>query len=264
MRRLLPVDTGETEIAPEKIYAVPELNFPTQGEANRPYIYFNMVSSADGKITTRMGNAEGLGTRTDRLLMQRLRAASDAVLVGAGTFRHDAITPEVKPEFADERQKYFPNNPQPLGMVLSNSGDLPLDNKFFRAGRERRVVFLGPKATAEAEQRLAEHAQVFRLSAGSSGEPSIAELLKIAFSSLKVRRLLVEGGPTLNYSFVSQGYADELFWTLAPKIVGGSENPTLVEGPGLGFDPNKLPQLKLISIYQEVNELFFRYKFVIT
>lgn len=268
MRRLLPLDLNDGEIVPETVYSVPELNFPQHGVAasdratKRPYVYFNMVSSADGKITTQKGNAEGLGTRTDRLLMQKLRAASDAVLVGAGTFRHDPIIPDVKPEFAAERQHYFPDAPHPLGMVLSSDGDLPLNNKFFRAGRKRRVVFLGPKATKETEQKLAEHAQIFRLSGDSHGEPDIKELAQIAFSELKVRRLLIEGGPTLNYSFVAQGYADELFWTLAPKIVGGSENGSLVQGPELGFDPEKLPQLKLVSLYQHASELFLRYKFI--
>lgn len=273
------IRTGEIELG--EIYSVPELNFPAEGvslarESNqplkveskftspvvqRPYLYFNMVSSIDGKITTRADNAEGLGTRSDRGLMQRLRMASDAVLIGSNTFRHDPFIPDVKPEFAVERQRYFPNQPQPLALVLSGDGNLPLDNKFFRATRERRLIFLGPQATPEAEQRLAERAQIFRLGADSQGRPDLKQLLEIAWKQLKVRWLLVEGGPTLNYAFISQGWADEFFWTLAPKMVGGSQNLSAVEGPGKGFELGQLPNLHLISIYEQESELFMRYRF---
>jgi len=265
MQQLFPVNSN-SQIEPYNLYGVPDLDFPSEGVAlkhgeRRPYIYFNLVSSVDGKITTQTDNAEGLGTRTDRTVMRRLRLASDAVLVGASTFRRDPIVPDTRPEFVTERHRYFPDAPHPLGMVLSSQGDLPLDNKFFQAPSSRRIVWLGPQATLETEQKLSAHARVLRLAEDTAQKPDLRQLLVRAYQELGIRRLLVEGGPTLNYSFIAQGWADELFWTLAPKIVGGSQNPSLVEGPGKGFDLTDLKKLQLVSIYAEASELFMRYKF---
>jgi riboflavin-specific deaminase-like protein len=228
-----------------------------------------MVSSVDGKITTLADNAEGLGSRTDRLLMQRLRIASDAVLIGASTFRRDPFVPDVKPEFAAERANFFPQQPHPLAMVLSSDGNLPLESKFFQAERNRRVIFLGPQASTATVYHLNTYAQVFQLEAmpftesGTDRQADLGQLLRIAFDELGIRKLLVEGGPTLNYAFISQHWADELFWTLAPKIVGGNANLSLVEGPGKGFGLAQLPLLQLLSIYEQSNELFMRYKFLV-
>ncbi len=266
MQQLFPPNSNN-EIEPHSLYSVPDLGFPPEGVAlarhgeRRPYIFFNLVSSVDGKITTQSDNAEGLGTRVDRTIMRRLRLASDAVLVGASTFRHDPIVPDTRPEFVAERHRYFPDAPHPLAMVLSSDGDLPLDNKFFQAPASRRIVWLGPKANLETEQKLAGHARVLRLEASEAGQPDLQQLLVKAYLELGIRRLLVEGGPTLNYSFIGQDWADELFWTLAPKIVGGSQNPSLVEGPGKGFEVADLKKLQLVSIYAEASELFMRYKF---
>jgi 2,5-diamino-6-(ribosylamino)-4(3H)-pyrimidinone 5'-phosphate reductase len=73
-----------------------------------------------------------------------------------------------------------------------------------------------------------------------------------------VDALLVEGGPTLNYSLISLGLADELFLTLAPKVLGGEvpNSLTVVEGPLLrpnGIEP------KIVSIHLCDGELFLRY-----
>jgi len=73
-----------------------------------------------------------------------------------------------------------------------------------------------------------------------------------------VNVLLVEGGPVLNHALISSGLADELFLTLAPKLLGG-ERPgtlTILEGPTL--TPHKTEQ-NLISIHLSGEELFLRY-----
>ena len=71
--------------------------------------------------------------------------------------------------------------------------------------------------------------------------------------------LLVEGGPALNYALVSAGLADELFLTLAPKLLGGTRDEalTMLEGPAV---PHLItPEPELISVYLSDNELFLRY-----
>lgn len=264
MQRLFP--DYNPDLASQDIYSVPELNFPIEGlplenGRRRPYVYFNMVASVDGKAVSVRGNAEGLGSQMDRFLMHRLRAAADAVLVGAETFRRDPYVPQVKPEAARERQQYFPGAPQPLGIVISRDGNLPLDKKFFdREKAANRLVLLGQSASSEKEAAFKPFARVLRVPDGADGRPDESWFLETLFREFGVRRLLCEGGPSLNYSLISQGLGDEFFWTLAPKLVGGAANSTILTGPGNGFPLDRMPGLSLLSIYEQASELFFRYK----
>jgi 2,5-diamino-6-(ribosylamino)-4(3H)-pyrimidinone 5'-phosphate reductase len=264
MQRLFPDNLPGLDL--QSVYSVPELNFPTTGiplanGGRRSYVYFNMVASVDGKAVSASGNAEGLGSPTDRFLMHRLRAAADAVLIGAETFRRDPFVPQVSPEAATERHRYFPDAPQPLGIVISGDGNLPLDKKFFdRANAANRLVVLGQAATSQKEAAFQPFARTVRAPDREGGRPDESWLLDYLYRELGVRRLLCEGGPSLNFSFISRGLGDELFWTLAPKLVGGSTNRTILAGPGPGFPLDRMPRLNLISLYEQTNELFFRYK----
>ncbi len=264
MQRLFPAN--KPDLAPQNIYSVPELNFPGEGVSledggRRPYVFFNMVASVDGKAVSVSGNAEGLGSATDRLLMHRLRAAADAVLVGAETFRRDAYVPQIKPEAASERHQYFPARPQPLGIVISQDGNLPLDKKFFnREKAADRLVVLGQSASSAKEAAFKPYAQVLRVPDREGGRPDESWLLAYLYRELGIRWLLCEGGPSLNFSFIWRGLGDEFFWTLAPKLVGGAANSTILSGPGHGFPLEQMPRLNLLSLYEQTNELFFRYK----
>ncbi|CAN1210334.1 5-amino-6-(5-phosphoribosylamino)uracil reductase [Tumidithrix helvetica PCC 7403] len=260
------------------IYTFEELGFPTEGipffqsgePRTRPYIVFNMVSSVDGKATTHAGELTGLGSRPDRKLMQRLRAQMDGVLVGGGTLRVDPFIPTVSPELAEERSLHFPDRPQPLGIVVSNRGNLPTEHQFWAAGRDLRVVFLGESALESVERELSQKAIVVRLLRNASkyganggavsGEVDLGEMLHRLFTQFGVQRLLVEGGPSLNYAFISQGWCDEIFLTLSPRLVGGVENSSVIAGAGYGMGTGDLPQLKLRSLYRHEDELFLRYQ----
>ncbi|TYQ26507.1 RibD family protein [Pseudanabaena sp. UWO311] len=251
----------------DHIYNFEELAFPTEGvefelnagdrPAKRPYIAFNMVSSVDGKATTYQGKLTGLGSRPDRLLMQRLRSQFDAVLAGGTTLRQDAFIPTVPPDLLEERQKNF-LQPQPLGIVISNSGNLPSDHRFWNAGKDLRIALLGQDTSVEPW--LEEKAQIFRFPTNDH-QIDIKQVLAMLFEKLGIQRLLVEGGPALNYSLISQGLADELFLTLSPHIVGGADNMTVVGGSGYGLGGTDLPKLKLRSLYHHESELFLRYQF---
>ena len=74
-----------------------------------------------------------------------------------------------------------------------------------------------------------------------------------------VQRLVCLGGPRTNAWIIEAGLVDELFLTIAPKIQGGSEGTTAVEGHG--FSPHALVQLELLSAYRAGGELFLRYHF---
>ncbi|MFQ5941321.1 MAG: dihydrofolate reductase family protein, partial [Nitrososphaerales archaeon] len=76
-----------------------------------------------------------------------------------------------------------------------------------------------------------------------------------------VKRLLVEGGGEINWSMLSSGFVDEIILTLAPRIVGGRDAITFVEGKGFEKIDNGV-KLKLEKTRKIDNELILSYKII--
>jgi len=240
--RLYPLPPREVPAG--EIYA--DLELPPPGRQNpwRPYVIINMVSSIDGKSTVG-GRTAGLGDETDRQTMRNLRSKADAVMVGAGTLRSERLSLGL-----DEP----PARPQPLAVVATKSGDVPLgSNLILHQGQE--VLLLSPE---NLSTRRDERVRQLRVPAGPSGDPHLREALKRLKSEHAVDLLLVEGGPTLNHALASRGLADELFLTLAPQLLGGEDRDalTVLGGPPL---PPAASSPKLLSGYLAMDELFLRY-----
>ncbi|MBI4320640.1 MAG: dihydrofolate reductase family protein [Chloroflexi bacterium] len=232
-----------------------ELEFP-EPPPGRPYVAMNMVSTIDGKVTIG-GRSFPVGSAVDHGLMRKIRAAVDMVIVGAGTLRNEDVNFSL-PAALQERRLLRGLGPHPLAAVISASAELPLQRKFFQSADFESIVFTSERADRARIRALESYARVIVV---GQKDVDLNRLMSILVDDLGVKRLLVEGGPTLNFSFVDAGYADELFWTVAPKIVGGREL-TMVEGKGL--DPGRVAKLKLLSAFAYNEELYLRYRFVST
>ena len=249
MQRLLP---DFRVLKPEEVYG--DLTFPN-GAGERPYTVINMVTTVDGKASLG-GKAFGLGSRVDRMVMRRIRAAADGLLVGAETLRRENVDPTV-PTQLESRRVALGMSPQPAAIVVTATADLPLERTFFKATGFSRVIVTTESASAERVARLERYARVLRIGANAVDLPTMMTALA---RSLGLRRVVVEGGPTLNAALIAEGLVDELFWTVAPKILGGAAMRTMVEGRPLPLD--RIPHLDLMSLHRYDSELFIRYRLV--
>jgi riboflavin biosynthesis pyrimidine reductase len=87
---------------------------------------------------------------------------------------------------------------------------------------------------------------------GPRGKADLPALLR-SLREEGVRALLCEGGPTLHGALQAAGLVDELFLTIAPKLVGGIA-PRILEGDLPGVKP-----LELAWLLEQDGELFARY-----
>ena len=233
------------------------LEFPDP-PSDRPYTAINMVMSADGRTTVE-GSERGLGSETDQRLMRELRVHFDVVLNGAGTFRASGTSARLnRPELEQWRiERGMP--PTPIAAVLTRSGDLPPDRRFFTDHSFDAVVYLSSAAPPSAHKRLA-----------ALGRPVIEvpqdKEIQAAFHHMReqlgAQRILVEGGASLNGAIIQANLADEFFLTLSPKIIGGPTQTPAVQWP-TPASLRTLQHLDLIQAHQDpqTNELFLRYKF---
>jgi 2,5-diamino-6-(ribosylamino)-4(3H)-pyrimidinone 5'-phosphate reductase len=242
--RLYPLPVQE--IVAEGIYEDLRLPPPERRDPSRPYVIINMVSSLDGRAAVE-GKSSRIGSETDRQTMRTLRSKSDAVMIGAATLRAEKLSLGL-----DD-----PSREPPLAVIVTKTGDVPLRRNLI-VGEHQKVLVITTQHAPEYldEGELHESARVLRVSSIPSGAINLREALDVLKAEHAVELLLVEGGPTLNHSLISQNLVDELFLTLAPKLLGGTlcESLTILNGPILATRDSNL-----LSAHLAGDELFLRY-----
>jgi 2,5-diamino-6-(ribosylamino)-4(3H)-pyrimidinone 5'-phosphate reductase len=197
---------------------------------DRPYVYINVAMTADGKIDTFERHGSAISSQRDKERVDRLRAESDAVMVGGRTLLDENPKLTVKSmELRAEREAHgLPPNPAKVGIV--SNADLGPDSDFLNAGPARVVIFTTQATSKEQQEFLRARGVELYVH-----ETQRVDLPK-ALSTLKesgIDRLMVEGGATLNFELLRLGLVDELTAYVAPLVFGGESAPTLAAGPGL-------------------------------
>lgn len=207
----------------------------------RPYVIVNVAATADGKLAARERRQLRISGPEDRARVDRLRASVDAILVGVGTVLADDPGLAVRSAVLRRSRaaRGLPENP--LRAVVDSRARTPVRAELLRRGPGERLLFVSRRASAARVGRLRGRAEV-----EVAGERRVS--LGRALASLRrrgVRRLLVEGGPTLLDSLFREGRVDELRVYVGPLLVGGERAVSIVEGKGL---PGRSPlPLRLVS-----------------
>jgi riboflavin-specific deaminase-like protein len=217
--------------------------------AGRPFVFLNMVTTADGRAALG-GRTEALGSEADTLLLTELRALADAVLIGPGTLRAEGYGHLMRNPERLARRRAAGLEPVPTAVILSRSLDLPWDAGLFAAEGQPVLVYTQSDAKPPDVTASLQVAQTTKRS-----EPFVAGALA-DLRQRGVRALLCEGGPTLNRALLAEGVVDELFLTVAPLLAGDADAPRIVEGDDL---PAPL-EMELTWILRHEDELYLRYR----
>jgi riboflavin-specific deaminase-like protein len=209
---------------------------------DRPYLGINMVATADGRAAVH-GSAVGIGSPVDKRLMRELRAEADVVMHGAGTVRADPLSARVPADLVPQRLAHG-LSAQPLGAIVTRSGNLPPHHPYYDSPT---VVYVTSEKTVPVEAPTVAVCHVANV------EAVIRDLGRRG-----ARRVLCEGGPTLNAALFEARLIDEMFLTIAPKLVAGDDPLTIVRGPSF---PAPL-HLELRSLVELEGELFLQYRVI--
>jgi len=195
-----------------------------------------MVTTVDGKILSgeRDESVIDLGSRNDHLLMQRILAASDAVMVGAQTLRASPTT-------------WIPKCGATI--VVTRSGHIPYDSGFFQGGSS----FVA--APSDSDIQAPDGVEVLKTGDKSVDFQALFEILR---NRLEIERLSVLGGSELNAQLIRANLIDELFVTIAPKVKLGRDVPTYADGDALARC--EIQNYRLVEHHAIANEIFIRYR----
>jgi riboflavin biosynthesis pyrimidine reductase len=248
------------------------LQFPPPGA--RPHVIGNFVTTLDGVVSLGVagktnGDEISGSNPQDSMLMGLLRAAADAVIVGAGTLhqspRHvwtpEFVFPPLDASYRMLRSRMGRENP-PLCAVVSAGGTLDPGLPVFTGGKAPAAII----TTAGGEKEIRKKgvpSGVRVIPAGVHDTLTISEILDALLRLVPGGRiLLVEGGPHLIGQFFDEGYMDELFLTLSPRLAGrDGQSDRLGLIAGRVFLPEKLVTGRLNGVRKSGSHLFLRYAF---
>jgi riboflavin biosynthesis pyrimidine reductase len=213
--------------------------------AGRPRVALNFAATLDGRASIE-GRSGPIGSDTDTAMLVGLRQRFDAVMIGAGTMRVEQYSRIITDPEKRARREALGLPGDPL-MVIVGSLDLPWDAGLFTDGGGKVILFTG------AEGDPPETATPVEVIREPGGRVEMATALRHLRAEHDVRAVLCEGGPRLHSQLQAGKLADELFLTIAPKLVGAGA--TILEGA-----LPEVARLELVWLLQEGSELFARYK----
>lgn len=198
----------------------------------RPWVVAKYAMTLDGKICTRTGDSQWISGAESRAKVHRLRKQLTAILCGIGTVLAD--DPMLNTRIADE-----PEARNPIRIVLDRQLRIPLASQLVRTAGQIETIVVHATPALEQTEKIA---QLKRLSVKVWCCDTLEELMQKCGEE-RIDSILVEGGGTINEAFLQAGLIDEVYAFVAPKIIGGKEAKTPVEG--LGFE--KLSEALLLN-----------------
>ncbi len=221
---------------------------------NRPHITVILAMSADGKIADSRRSAARFGSAFDRTHLEKQIAVADAVLFGADTLRVYGTTITVKDSTLMQQRIKQNQPPQPIHIVISRSGKLNPEIRFFQQPVVRWLLTTAKGAEFWRERR--EFAQIL-ITVADHQTLDLDTILKQLYN-LGITRLAVLGGSQLVGSLCASDLIDEFWLTICPLILGGDTAPSPVGGQG--FLSDFAPKLNLLEVLTVEQEVFLHYQ----
>ena len=190
--------------------------------ADAPYVIAQLGLSLDGRIATESGESRYINGTDALEHLHRIRALTDAVIVGAGTVEADDPQLNVRHCAGSD----------PARVVIDPNGRISAQAKVWADTGARRIVIGGADELPDGVERLC-------ISGDDDGLPVTTIMAQLA--GIGLRRVLVEGGADTLGRFLAAGAVDSLH-LLYGRVIIGSGKPGLVLPPIDSLDDAARPR----------------------
>jgi len=215
---------------------------------NRPRIILNCAISADGKLALPDRTQLRISSDEDMKRVFELRNSCDAVLVGSGAVLADDPKLTVK-------EKYVKHPRNPIRVVLDTHLKTPVNALVVNTDAPT-ILFVGNDI--KKNNHYTHSVEIIQCQIDKDGLIDLDAMLEILYKK-GVQSILVEGGGTVLWNFLSKKLFDELYVYIGPMIIGGSGTPTLADGNGVSTD-NEIIRLRIASTKRLGEGLLITYK----
>ncbi|MCM8778256.1 MAG: bifunctional diaminohydroxyphosphoribosylaminopyrimidine deaminase/5-amino-6-(5-phosphoribosylamino)uracil reductase RibD [Candidatus Omnitrophica bacterium] len=187
-----------------------------------PFVTVKVAQSLDGKIATRTGESRWITSEKARDLVKELRNEVDAVMVGVNTVIKD--NPLLNPKILKSKTYYK--------IILDSKLRIPLKAKMFSDESVGRIIIATTKyASKKKMEKLKGKAEV--LVVRDKNRKVDLNALMRELGKREISHILIEGGGETIASALEEKLVDKIYFFISPKLIGGRETITSVEGRGI-------------------------------
>lgn len=188
-----------------------------------PFVFMKNAMSLDGKTATVTDESQWISGETSRRQVHSLRHELSGIMVGVETVIKD--NPRLTSRITNSRN--------PIRIVVDSQLRIPSTSKVLTQQDEAKtIVATTRRARKEKIDMLKQMGIEVIVTKEKHGRVHLRELMNI-LGARGIDSILLEGGATLNFSALEEGIVDKIQFYIAPKIIGGKEAKTAVEGAGI-------------------------------
>ncbi len=205
----------------------------------RPFVLMKAAMTLDGKIASVSGDSKWISGDSSRRYVHHIRDRVSAIMVGINTVLADNPSLTTRLEFKKGRD--------PIRIVVDSKGIIPIDSQVINVESTAGVILATTSEIEGVKEKQLKNKGVNIVKVdGPGGHVELMKLMNELYK-LEIDSVLLEGGGGLNAVALHSGIVDKVMIFIAPKIIGGKDAKTPVEGDGIQCMKDAL-KLKDITI----------------
>jgi diaminohydroxyphosphoribosylaminopyrimidine deaminase/5-amino-6-(5-phosphoribosylamino)uracil reductase len=193
-----------------------------------PFVTLKWAMTLDGKTAAARGQRTAVTGEAAQRYAHALRNVYDAILVGVGTVLAD--DPQLTCRLPADA---VPDPRNPLRVVVDSRLRTPPAARVVTGVAEARTLIVSTREAPADRVGAMRRAGVEIIVQDHTQGPVDLRLLMEELGRRGVLSVLVEGGGTVNAAILEAGIADKVIALVAPRLLGGADAPTPVDGMGL-------------------------------
>lgn len=188
-----------------------------------PYVAMKYAMTLDGKIASFTGDSKWVTGEEARTHVHQLRKKYSAIMVGIGTVLVDDPMLNCRIE----------EGVDPVRVICDSHLRIPLESRIVQTAKDIPTIVAFAVGDKEKEKRLQE-AGIELIHSDENGMVDFAGVMK-ELGQRKIDSVLIEGGGTFHGTVLKSGMVRRIYCYIAPKLIGGKEAKSPVEGTGFSL-----------------------------
>ena len=213
---------------------------------SKPKITLSAALTLDGKLSQKNKKIV-LSSKSDKIRVHKLRSKFDAILIGKNTVEQDNPLLTVR----------HVRGKNPIRIILDSQGTIKNTSKIIKTAKNIPTIIVISQLVSKRNFNRLKKLPLDVIICGKT-QVNITKLVHILFKK-GIKKILLEGGGTVNLSFLKNNLIDEIIITVTPLILGSQNSVNLFEG-NLLKSITKSPILKLKKVQKNKNEIILHYK----
>jgi len=211
-----------------------------------PFVVMKTAMSLDGKIATKTGDSKWISGDKSRQTVHQLRNQYSGIMVGINTVIKD--DPLLSVRNINGKTKH------PIRIIVDSNARIPLEAKILNSPEIAPTIIAVTNQATEEKLRKLRDKEIQVIVCPEKNARVDLRFIMQELAKQNIDSILLEGGGTLNFEALQEEIVDKVIAFIAPKIIGGAEALTAVEGSGISSlaDVIELENLRTIQSGEDI------------